>query len=163
VKGDTMKEIPLTKGKVAIVDDADYEYLSQFSWSYDNQGYAITALYRPKRMIRMHRMLMNPPRELQVDHINRNKLDNRKNNLRICSRAENRRNTPKNKNNTSGYKGVFYHGQMDKWRAQINYKGKSIYLGLFDSKHEAAKAYNKKAKELHGEFAYLNEIKEVIA
>lgn len=154
-----MREIPLTRGKFAIVDDEDYEYLSKSEWQYGT--YAMRSVPKEgggQRVERMHRVIMNAPKGMEIDHINHNKLDNRKCNLRLCTSSQNSRNLPIRKNTKSGYKGVSWHKQMNKWRVQIVAKGKVYYLGLFDDKHEAAVAYNEKAAELSGEFAYLNEI-----
>lgn len=101
---------------------------------------------------------MNAAPNEQVDHINGDGLDNRKSNLRICNGSQNRCNKGKPKNNTSGYKGVTWHTPNKKWVAQIAVNGKHSYIGSFKTKEEAAKAYNKKAKELHGEFARLNNL-----
>jgi|SRR5699024_12026504 len=115
-----------------------------------------------QRYERMHRVIMNPPEGMYVDHINNNKLDNRKSNLRLCTHMQNRHNSVANINNTSGYKGVFWHNQAKKWRVQITTRGKTHSFGLYHDKHEAAKAYNEAAKDLYGEFAYLNEVKVAI-
>ena len=107
----------------------------------------------------IHRLIMDAPKGMEVDHINGNPLDNRKSNLRICTRSENERNKGPLKNNTSGYKGVTRQSRInknDKWRAQIRHNSKLIVIGLYEDKEEAARAYDKKAKELHGEYAYLN-------
>jgi hypothetical protein len=109
----------------------------------------------------IHRLIMDAPKGMDIDHINGNPLDNRKSNLRICTRAENQSNRGPQKNNTSGYKGVSYKKpskswKAQKWRAQINCRGESICIGYFDTPEEAARAYDTKAKELHGEYAYLN-------
>ena len=96
----------------------------------------------------------------EVDHINGISDDNMWSNLRECSRSQNMANTTHHKNNTSGYKGVYLYKSSSKWYSQIAYGGKRICLGYFTCKHEAAKAYNKKALELHGAFARLNEIEE---
>ena len=105
-----MKEIELTQGKRAIVDDADYQYLSKYNWSYDD-GYASRGIRMngKRKIILMHRFLMGLyfGDKRVVDHINHNTLDNRRENLRICTKAENRRNSRKSKNNTSSFKGVF--------------------------------------------------------
>ena len=111
---------------------------------------------RRKVKLYIHRLIMDAPKGMDVDHINGNPLDNRKSNLRICTHTENNRNRGANKNNTSGYKGAYWHKQNKKWRAQIVRNNKAIHIGLYESKEEAARAYDKKAKELHGEFAYLN-------
>lgn len=92
----------------------------------------------------------------QVDHINRIKNDNRFCNLRSCSQSENSANTNKRRNNTSGYKGVCFHKKANKWMAKIRHNNKTKYIGIYLTKIEAAKAYNKKALELFGKFAYLN-------
>ena len=104
----------------------------------------------------VHRLIMDAPKGMHVDHINGNPLDNRKSNLRICTHAENQRNRGANKNNTSGYKGVHWSKTTKKWRAEIRHDNKSIHMGYFKTPEEAARAYDKKAKELHGEYAYLN-------
>jgi hypothetical protein len=90
---------------------------------------------------------------MQVDHINGNGLDNRKENLRICSHSENQWNRTKYKNNKSGYKGVFFHSKTGHWEAGIRINGKREYLGVFNTPQEASLAYSRKAIELHGEFA----------
>lgn len=103
----------------------------------------------------LHRLITNAPKGLQVDHINGNRLDNRKINLRICSSSDNSKNRPKNKGN---YKGVYLDKLRNKWIAQITKNYKCYHIGSFEKEIEAALAYNEKAKELHGEFAYLNKI-----
>jgi hypothetical protein len=155
------KEIPLTQGKFAIVDDDDYERVSQFKWCYDKKGYAVRGVtINGKHTTQsMHRFIMNCPPGYEVDHKNGNGLDNRKENLRICTKAENVRNNYGRSHNTSGYKGVYWHKKAKKWAAQLTTKGKNYHLGLYDNKEDAARAYNKKALELFGEFARINVIK----
>lgn len=149
-----MKQIPLTQGKVAIVDDADFEYFNQVKWSAvkarDN-WYAIRG-----NGTSMHREIMNAPSGMMIDHINGNGLDNRRENLRLCTNAENLRNRGKTKSNTSGYKGVTWHKGDGKYRAQMTYKGKVFHIGCFDNPVAAARAYDEKARELHGAFARTN-------
>ena len=111
---------------------------------------------RRRKTLQLHRLLMNPPKGMVIDHINHNGLDNRRENLRICTRAENSRNRGKQKNNTSGYKGVCWYKRDKKWRAQIKKDSKKIHIGYFDIIEDAARAYDAKAKELFGEFAHLN-------
>ena len=111
---------------------------------------------RKQKKLLMHRLMVDAPKGMHVDHINGNSLDNRKSNLRICTSAENQRNRRATKNNTSGYKGVGWAKQNKKWTAQIQHNGKKIHIGLYEDKEEAARAYDAKAKELHGEYAYLN-------
>ena len=158
-----MKQIPL-KGKYAngrfiLVDDEDYEKISKSSWSIldKNNDYATATIDSKKVML--HRYLMDCPKGLCVDHINLDTLDNRKENLRICTHSENNRNK-KPYGSTSKYKGVRKAGK--KFRACIEQKNKGkrtrYSLGTFDTEVEAAAAYNAKAKELFGEFAYLNKI-----
>ena len=104
----------------------------------------------------MHRAIMNAPKGVMVDHIDRNGLYNRKRNLRLCSRRENSYNRRGNSRGSSQHKGVFWHNVCGKWMAGITYNGKFSYLGVYVSEKDAAKAYDEKAKELFGEFAYLN-------
>jgi predicted HNH restriction endonuclease len=137
-------KIPLSQGKFAIVDTEDFEYLNQWKWSYTNTGYA----YRNVRVdgkydhvIMMHRLLNKTPDGLVTDHINRNKLDNRKANLRSATKRENSLNTERNKNNTSGEKGVV-KGKNNRWKAQIFYNYKNYFIGIYDTKNEAIVAYN---------------------
>jgi hypothetical protein len=155
------KEIPLTRGKIAIVDDEDYEYLSKHKWYAINSGGYATRAYMEdgkKIVVRMHRLIMNVPEDLVVDHIDGNTLNNQKANLRICTRAENCRNRGINKNNTSGYKGVYWNKSKKRWAASIRYNRKRVNCGHYKCEHEAAAAYNLKAIELFGEYAWLNEI-----
>lgn len=139
-----MKEIELTQGQVAIVDDDDYEYLSQWKWcaSYSHGFYAVRY-----KNIKMHRVICKAPRNMSVDHINHNTLDNRKSNLRICTHQENMR----NQISTIGAKGIRKR-KSGNYEARISGK----YLGVFENKIDAVNAYNKKAIELFGEFANLN-------
>jgi len=94
----------------------------------------------------------------EVDHKNNNKKDNSWSNLRECSRSQNQAHNPKQRNNTSGFKGVSWEKSANKWRTQITFNGKRIHLGLFIDKLEAAKTYNRKSIELFGEFAHLNKV-----
>lgn len=145
----------------AIVDDEDFEYLNQWKWRQDADGYAIRLSYEKKekrKSIRMHRLIMKPSIELQVDHINHNKLDNRKCNLRICSNFENSQNRKLQKNNKTGYKGVRWIIKDQKWRAEIVVNKKMLSLGYYINKNDAARAYNQAALKYRGEFANLNTI-----
>ena len=107
----------------------------------------------------MHRDIMNPSRKEQVDRINHDTLDNRRENLRICNSRENQGNEKISKNNISGFKGVSWRIDRKKWRAYISINRKQISLGHFDIKEEAAKAYNEAAKKYFKEFALLNVVK----
>lgn len=143
-----MKKIPLTQGKVALVDDCDYEYLSQWKWYADKRRNTFSATrntYKDgkRTTIRMHRIItgkMGFQKQNQVDHINRNGLDNRRHNLREVSNKQNSENQGVRKNNTSGYKGVGWHKSTQKWRAYIKHDGQNIHLGLFDNIKDAIKA-----------------------
>ena len=157
------KEIQLTQGKVAIVDDDDYEYLNQFKWHIYKQNrnnfYARTVIYLNKKRIPvvMHRLLIKCDGYI-IDHISGDGLDNRKCNIRVCTRSENPINRRVNINNLSGYKGVSWFKPEQKWRAQIQYKKVVYHLGCFEQRIDAAKAYNEAAIKYHGEFANLNKI-----
>lgn len=161
-----MKKIELTHGKFAIVDDEDYEELNKYKWNYKDNGYAV----RSKQIngvrlpnIFMHRVIMNTPLDKECDHINGDRLDNRKENLRVCTHAQNCYNKVKKPNTTSKYRGVYFESQTKKWCARAQKNKKQHYLGLFITEEEAALAYNQKARELFGEFARLNVVyREVI-
>jgi hypothetical protein len=148
-----MKEIQLTRDKIAIVDDDMFEELSKYKWYYHHTGYA-TRLSHPK--IYMHRIVACSPEGMDTDHANGNKLDNRRENLRVCTCSENHRNRVAYHNNTSGYKGVYWRKQSHKWMAQINVNRKFLYLGLFDSPEEAARFYDLAALAYFGDFANTN-------
>lgn len=158
--GDYCK-ILLTKSRFAKVDPEDYIWLSQFRWYCNKRphtSYAIRNAGEGKecRKILMHREIMDTPKHLVCDHINRNGLDNRKQNLRNCTKQENGMNRPSQKNGTSRYKGVCWHRRMKKWVACIKGKGRKSHLGYFVSETSAAKAYDNAARKYHGEFANLN-------
>jgi len=147
-----MKLIKLTRGKYAKVDDEDFEYLNQWKWCLGQIKYA--SRRDKNKTIAMHRFIMNPSENLQIDHIDRNTLNNQKHNLRLCTHTENQRNCGKQENNTSGYKGVSKHGK--KYAAQIEINKKHIHLGYWNTAEEAARAYDKASKKLHGKFANTN-------
>lgn len=155
-----MAIISITQGKYALVDDEDFEYVNQFKWQYHYKGYAVSTFGKSpnRKNVKMHRLIINAPDHLQVDHINGNKLDNRKSNLRLCTNSENQRNTGKKSTNTSGYKGVSWKKGNSKFAAQIQVEGKNKHIGYFHNPVDAAKAYNQKAIEYFGEFALLNEV-----
>lgn len=152
-----MREIPLTQGKVALVDDEDFEWLSQYKWHF-TMGYVAHRFGYRGPIVLMHRMILKPPRDMDIDHRDGDGLNNQKSNIRICTTQQNLRNTKKRHGTSSIYKGVNFHRQRGKWAACIHLDGKGIYLGLFVTEKEAALAYNKAASELFGEFAKLNEI-----
>lgn len=148
------------KDLTVFIDNEDYDLIAHHKWTvrygWGNTPYAIGRING--KYIPMHRLLMNPPKEMLVDHKNHNTLDNRRKNLRICTRSQNMWNRKKSCG-TSKYKGVHWCSYKNRWRADIYIYNKCIKLGRFDSEDDAAKAYNKKAKELFGEFACLNKIK----
>lgn len=162
-----MKKIPLTKGLFALVDDEDFDFLNQWKWHAHEGGEGLFYAIRTEWIKggkgksihhRMHRVIMKvSDRSILVDHRNGNGLDNQKLNLRKCTHEQNESNRRGlNSNNTSGYRGVHFNKKMQRWQSAIWKKNKITYIGIFDTKEEAALAYNKKAIELRGEFAKLN-------
>lgn len=149
-----MIRIELTQGKTAIIDDNDFDLVSKYKW-YFNKGYAASSSMFSKK-IYMHRVVANPPVGFQVDHINGNKLDNRKENLRCCTVKQNTQNVRKHKDNTSGYKGVILHKPNNKYTVRIMENGKFAFFGYYSDPIEAAKVYDREAKRIFGEFASLN-------
>jgi hypothetical protein len=155
-----MKTIKLTRGMVALVDDEDYEYVNAFKW-HAVQGrktfYASRSEYNPRRRIPMHLFILGFPNS-EIDHRDRNGLNNTRKNLRPASRAQNKANTAKFSTNKSGFKGVSYCPWLKKrqWAATINSNNVRVNLGYFTTPEEAARAYDAKARELHREFAWLN-------
>jgi len=165
-----MKIIGLTKGYEAIVDDADFEWMSAFKWYAQPSTRGSVYAYRSftldgiKQAESMHRKLMGvTSSDVQIDHRNHNGLDNRRGNLRLATRLQNGRNRQKKKVSSSVYKGVAYWsvrgGSNGRWGAYIRIKGKTKHLGFFPNEREAALAYNDAAMEAHGDFACLNQVR----
>lgn len=155
------KEIQLTQGRIALVDDEDFELVSQHKWHIHNINrnvcYATTNIWRPKpHQILLHRFILNPPIHRLVDHINGNGLDCRKENMRLCTNSQNLCNRGITRANTTGYKCVQWFARDKVWVAYVKEDGKKKYLGRFRTPEEAARAYDRAAKEIYGEFAYLN-------
>lgn len=160
-----MKIITLSnnKGEV-LVDDEDFEWLDKYDW-YLMRGKKVNYAYAYGKNIKgspkflIHRLILNAPKGIDVDHINGDGLNNQKCNLRLATRSQNLINRNKQSNNTSGIKGVSYCNEKKrkkKWKSSINHNSKPITIGRFLTKEEAGRAYDKKAKELYGEFAYIN-------
>jgi hypothetical protein len=162
-----MKEIELTQGKVALVDNGDFDELSKFKWYAHEEGktfYACRIIWINKgkhTVLKMHRQIMQPLYEMDIDHIDGDGLNNQRENLRSCTHSQNLMNRLANRNNTSGFKGVVWHKRAGKWRAQIMVDYKRKYFGLYRTAIEAARAYNEAAKKHHGGFANLNKVEEV--
>lgn len=158
-----MKLIKLSKNKFAKVDDEDFEYLNKWKWSVSSNNYAVRRVSRKLKgknniIILMHRQIMKTNKNMQTDHINQNKLDNQKSNLRMCTRSENSCNRLKRKNTSSKYKGVCWDKAKKKWVAQVWKDNVKVLNKRFPTEKEAAIAYNKKSKIFHKEFAILNNV-----
>jgi hypothetical protein len=160
-----MKEIKLTQGLVALVDDEDFDYLNQWKWyAYKNGN-----VYYTKRnltingittQITMHSDIIKILDGMMVDHIDHNGLNNQKHNLRLCTHAQNQHNRLRNKVNKTGFKGVYYYTNKRNGnvliKAFIKINGNKNHIGYFNTTIDAARAYDKKAIELFGEFACTN-------
>ncbi len=180
--GSSVRLIPLTQGKVAIVDAEDYDWLIQYKWHTNKKTSGFyAATHKGAKLIYMHRLIMqNCPRPnrsshsatknstlrtqhypcrigkgIVVDHIDGNSLNNTKANLRICTNAQNHYNQ-RPRGGSSKYKGVSWYKTTKKWSAAIEKNNKQFHLGCFNNEKDAAMAYDAKAKELFGDFAYLN-------
>lgn len=153
-----MKKIPLTQGKFALVDEADYAKVSEFKWQAEPHSGIWYARRdeggrKAKKKIYLHRFITDAPAGKHVDHKNKNGLDNRQSNLRVCTASENLQNRGKQKNNKSGFKGVYWNKHAKKWHACIAANKKRFSLGYYDSVQDAAVAYKQAALKYHGEFA----------
>jgi hypothetical protein len=134
-----MKKIKLTNGGHAIVDDEDFDFLNKITWTRTKNGYAARTIWKDGKdgKLLMHRVIMNTPKGKDTDHINMKKLDNRKQNLRICSRSENMHNTMPPKNNTSGVKNICFDKARNKWMVRSKYNGRVFHVGRFNTMREA--------------------------
>lgn len=147
------KKIKLKDGVYAIVDESDYEELSKHKWTLKGDGYAHRGTPRPERKwILMHRQIMQPLTSMQVDHINGNRLDNRKENLMIVNYSQSQINRKIGTNNKSGYKGVHKNNKSNKWFANIRIDGKIKYLGGFGDIKEAVRVRDNAVKKYYGDF-----------
>ena len=144
---------------IILIDDEDYDWLNQWTWYLGNQGYAQRNDYSGNKhvIIRIHNLILSAKDGYVADHQNRNKLDNRRDNLRYVTSLQSTGNTGLASHNTSGYKGVSYMKTRDNWRAYIKISRQQKFLGYFDNPEDAARAYNKAAIAHFGlEYAYLN-------
>lgn len=150
-----MKQIPLTQGKVALVDDEDYSTLSQHKWHYHKTGYARRNINRNGKFITeyMHRRVLDGK---EIDHKDGNRLNNTRENLRVCTHSQNIANSKFVSRNTSGYRGVSKRGNA--WDAHVVINGKQKSVGRFTDIRDAARAYNQAALSAYGDFAQLNPI-----
>jgi hypothetical protein len=156
--GEDSKTIPLTRGLVTVVDAADYEWLSRWKWQVTyscGMPYVVRGSGKNKDgMIRMARAILGLTKgdRRYADHINRNTLDNRRSNLRIVTSSQNCWNSVKHRNNTSGYKGVYWHKRTGTWMVRIRVNYKRLFLGHFSSLEDAANAYREAVAKYHGEY-----------
>jgi len=141
-----------------MVDDADFDFLNQFSWAAYKDGTIVSAMgNKNNKHIILGRLLLQAPDNLEIDHIDGNRLNNQRSNLRLATSSQNKCNRGARKDNKSGYKGVSWHKQVKKWTARIKIPfGAYLFLGTFTEKIDAAKTYDKAAKKYHGEFAWIN-------
>jgi hypothetical protein len=155
-----VREIPLTQGKRALVDDADYQRLSGTRWYAKKSKagwYAVRweTVGRVRRIVRMHNVVASPPPGMEADHANGDTLDNTRGNLRVCTRSQNLHNTARSSRPASSrFRGVHLDGEV--WRARLRTNGLRLNLGRFATEVEAAKAYDRAAVEMVGQFARLN-------
>lgn len=158
-----MKEIALTKGAVAVVDDEDYDELTKHRWNYSSGGYAIRTIptVNGKRTNeRMHAVVMGKKDGFEIDHINGNKLDNRRCNLRHVTHRQNAQNKKSRRNSSSKYKGVTWLKKEEVWISHIVINGKDYHLGRYKSERDAAWVYNVWAQSFFGEYARPNILEE---
>lgn len=160
------KELQLSDGNIALVDDADYALVSRYRWHTTRthgRGRRIARLYARYHdnanhcFILLHRLVLNAPPGVMVDHINGDGLDCRRSNLRFCTRSQNGQNSRGRRvSSASGFKGVSWHKQVKRWRAEIQAEGHCKHLGCFDEPKDAARAYDRAALKYFGDFARLN-------
>jgi hypothetical protein len=156
------KQIQLQHGRVALVDSADFDLVRRYRWrlhQLPHGTYVLARVYTSGQIKRvyMHRLILGLTNPLELaDHINGDGLDNRRSNLRVANRSENACNSGKRVNNTSGFKGVSFFKRYQRFRATICVNGKQVHIGYYDTAEVAARAYDARAIEVHGAFAYLN-------
>ena len=156
------KEIPLTKNKITVVSDEDYEFLIQWKWFADKHKHTYYAARNfvnekgQRRILRMHRVILGAKSTEAVDHKNGDGLDNRRENIRLATSQLNQANRGINGNKTSHFKGVYFCKNVSKWRAKITVNKKTIDLGVHNREEDAANAYDVMAESIFGEFALTN-------
>lgn len=153
--------IPLTKGYSAVIDSEDYEKVmtAAKNWQANDWGKTVYAQSRSPadhRVLMLHRVVMDAPSGMCVDHINHDTLDNRKSNLRIVTKQQNQCNVVKREGNSSRFKGVCWNKRAKLWYAYINVYGKRSHLGYYKSEEDAARAYDEASLKLHGEYGLRN-------
>jgi hypothetical protein len=155
------KKIPLTKGRFALVDDDDFAWLARMKWCVSGGLYG--ARQRGPTLVLMHRLILGEPAG-HVDHINGDGFDNRRENLRLASPLQNQWNRRSSRGSTSRFKGVYFDVKYNNWKACISLRerrpdgrqGKTLHLGTYLTEEEAARAYDRHARQVHGQFARLN-------
>jgi len=161
-----MKILKLNQGKEVLIDDEDFDRVNLYRWSVQKRKNGFRAMRKPKpgedQNIYLHRYILNVPRGLEIDHINHNQLDNRRSNLRIVSHRQNLQSRRGNLKKSIKFKGVSFNRRyLRPFISQITFENRNVYLGCYQNAIEAAKAYDSKAREFFGEFAYLNFPSEV--
>jgi hypothetical protein len=161
-----VKEIPLSKGLVALVDDEDYERIAVYKWSAHWLPTARTFVAQrhesgSSRVPMMHREILNAPPGIDVDHKDHNGLNNQRSNIRLCSNTQNQANKRKSLGKSSRFKGVSWNNKHRQWYAYIKDGDRLMHLGHFIDEIEAATVYDAKAREVFGEFALTNFAEEV--
>lgn len=160
-----MKKIPLTQGKVTLVDDWEYENLNKYKWCVrkcQNASYAMRRSARKNKTIYMHHLILPLTSNLEVDHIDKDGLNNQRHNLRLCTRQQNMMNKKSSTGCYSKFKGVTWYRRQHKWVTRITIDRRRVSLGYFDSEKEAALAYNAAAIQYFGGFAQLNNLSNPI-
>lgn len=137
-----MKTIKLTQGKIAIIDDNDFEKVNKWKWSFHHSGYVV----RGKPQISLHRFVMKAKKGQFVDHINRNRLDNRKENLRFCNRRQ-------NQFNSLGEDGIHWRGDREAWIVRMMVNGRKKYIGYYKTKKLAEEARKQSSLKYHKKFS----------
>lgn len=149
---DTYVEMDIYNNKgevfaIVLIDAEDYDNIKDYKW-YLTKGYVTN-----RKLGKLHRYLTNTPKHLVVDHINMNKLDNRKENLRVCKQQQNCFNKLEQKNNSSGHRGVTFNKRNNKWRARIGLNEKQIHLGYYDKLEDAIEARLSAENKYYKEFS----------